>query len=189
MNESTAAAAAAHSAQPCEASQGDLRFSEENMAELDRVRKRYPTNLAALLPALHLAQKQFGWISLPVMRYVAEVLDLSPMQVYSTVTFYTMFHKEPPGRFHLQVCTNIACSLRGAEGLMAQVVDRLGAGPGERTADGLFSIEEVECLASCGTAPAMRVNDDYHECMDEKKLAQLLDGLVRAAEADGGETA
>lgn len=155
------------------------RFSEATLAEYRAILGRYPERRAALLPTLWLAQREFGWLSLPVQEYVAELMEIPLAWVTSVVSFYTMFWTEPKGRHHLQVCVNLSCALRGSDRLCAAIERRLGIGPGERTADGRFSFEHVECLASCGTAPVMQVsNAEYHEDLDERALEALLDRLA-----------
>jgi NADH-quinone oxidoreductase subunit E len=152
------------------------RFSEPVLAEYREILSRYPERRAALLPTLWLAQREFGWLSQPVQEYVAELMEIPLSWVSSVVSFYTMFWTEPKGRHHLQVCVNLSCALRGSERLCAVIERRLGIRPGERTGDGRFSFEHVECLASCGTAPVMQVNNaDYHESLDPGALEALLD--------------
>jgi NADH-quinone oxidoreductase subunit E len=158
---------------------GEPRFSEAALAEYREILGRYPERRAALLPTLWLAQREFGWLSLPVQEYVARLMEIPLSWVTSVVSFYTMFWTEPKGRHHLQLCVNLSCALRGSDQLRAVVERRLGIGPHERTADGRFSFEEVECLASCGTAPVMQVsNATYHESLDVPTLEALLDRLA-----------
>ena len=155
------------------------RFSEAALAEYREILGRYPERRAALLPTLWLAQREFGWLSLPVQEYVAQLMEIPLSWVTSVVSFYTMFWTEPKGRHHLQLCVNLSCALRGADQLRAVIEHRLGIGPKQRTADGRFSFEEVECLASCGTAPVMQVsNAAYHESLDVPALEALLDHLA-----------
>ena len=152
------------------------RFSDAALAEYGEILSRYPERRAALLPTLWLAQREFGWLSQPVQEYVAELMEIPVSWVSSVVSFYTMYWTEPKGRHHLQVCVNLSCALRGSDKLCAVIERRLGLKPGERTADGRFSFEHVECLASCGTAPVMQVNNgDYHEGLDPVALEALLE--------------
>ncbi len=152
-------------------------FSKENLDTLDGLRVRYPVGKPLVLPALWLAQRQFGWISPEVMKYVAGLLDLPVSHVYGVVTFYTMFNTKPVGKYHLQVCTNVSCLLRGGDRLLDHACGRLNIGKGETTTDNRFTITEVECLGSCGTAPAVQVNDDYHENLSVERLDALLNDL------------
>ena len=156
------------------------RFSEATLAEYRAILGRYPTRRAALMPTLWLAQRDFGWLSLPVQEYVAELMELPLAWVTSVASFYTMYWKEPKGRWHLQICRNLSCLLRGGAAVQQALEQRLGIRHGERTADGRFSLEEVECLASCGTAPVMQVNNaDYHENLDPERALALIERLAR----------
>lgn len=156
------------------------RFSEATLAQYRAIVARYPQRRAALLPTLWLAQREFGWLSLPVLEYVAELMELPLAWVTSTASFYTMFWKEPKGRWHIQLCRNLPCALRGARRIQEAVEDRLGIRDGERTPDGRFSLEEVECLASCGTAPVLQLNNaEYHENLTVERALALLDRLAR----------
>jgi NADH-quinone oxidoreductase subunit E len=154
-----------------------FKFTDENKKKVEAVLARYPKKLAAMLPTLWLAQEQHGWISPEVMEYVGGLLEVAPSKVYEVATFYTMFHKEPIGRYHFQVCRTLSCQLCGSEGITAQLKQRLGVGVGETSADGRFSLSEVECLGSCGTAPMLQLNDDYHENLDGEKLDRLISSL------------
>ena len=155
------------------------RFSDAALAEYREILGRYPTRRAALMPTLWLAQREFGWLSVPVQEYVAELLELPLAWVTSVASFYTMYWKEPVGRWHLQLCRNLPCALRGAGELRTLVRDKLGIGHGEKTPDGRFSFEEVECLASCGTAPVLQINNGaYHESLDVEKVRALLARLA-----------
>lgn len=150
---------------------------DEIRSQVRAIKDRYPDREAAVMPALHLAQAAQGWVSREVMDVVAAELGVPPAHVLATATFYTMYNKKPVGRFHLQVCTNVACALKGGYRLVDVIRERLGIDPGETTPDGRFTLTEVECLAACGTAPAMQVNDDYHESLDPESLGRLLDEL------------
>jgi NADH-quinone oxidoreductase E subunit len=137
-----------------------------------------PAKRAMLLAALYIAQEQYGWLSQEAIHRVASRLDLSPGQVYTTASFYTMFKLQPQGRYRIQVCEGLSCYLvGGAEPVIEHVAARLGLRPGETTADGKFTLEVVQCLASCGTAPALRVNDELYENMTGEKIDELLERL------------
>ena len=156
------------------------RFSEATLAQYRELLTRYPQRRAALMPTLWLAQREFGWLSLPVMEYVAELMELPVAWVTSTASFYTMYWKEPKGRWHIQLCRNLPCALRGAREIQDAVEGRLCIRDGERTPDGRFSLEEVECLASCGTAPVLQLNNaEYHENLNVEQTLALLDRLAR----------
>jgi len=158
------------------------RFSEERLAEIDALVKRYPSAKSALMPALYMAQQDFGYLNMETQQMVADVLHLRLMEVREVVTFYTMFKEQPHGKYLLEVCTNASCMLNGADELYTQMKETLGIGPGEITEDGLFSIAEVECAGACAGAPVVQVNNIYHE----KATAESMDALitkVRAGEA------
>ena len=152
-------------------------FPPEAMARIEQILARYPTKQAALLPVLWVAQETWGWISKESAEEVARILELPPSHVDGVLTFYTMYHLQPVGRHLLQICTSISCHLAGAEGLIAHCKKRLGIGLEETTADGRFTLVEVECIAGCDRAPSMMVNDTYHEPMDDRALDRLIDGL------------
>lgn len=154
-----------------------MKFSEKSKSEIQEILKRYPNRQAALLPVLWLAQREFEWISPEVIELVARELDLSPAHVYGVVTFYTMYHQTPPGKYRLQLCQTLPCALMGSEKIMDHLKARLEIDAGETTADGRFTLTTVECLASCGTAPAMRVNEKYYEDLTPEKIDEILESL------------
>lgn len=156
------------------------RFSDAALAEYRAILTRYPERRAALMPTLWLAQREFGWLSEATQRYVAELMELPLAWVTAVTSFYTMYWTAPPARHHLQICRNLSCALRGGLAIRDAVCGRLGIRPGERTQDGLFSIEEVECLASCGTAPVMQVsNGPYHERLTVDDALALVERLAK----------
>lgn len=142
-----------------------LSFSPEALQEFDKIKARYPDGhqRAALIPTLYLAQKEFGYISVEAMEYVAGLLDLPPAKVLHVATFYTMFNKRPVGTHHIQVCKSISCAVMGAFKLVDYLENKLGVAAGESTPDGKFTLWEVECLAACGYAPMLQCNEDYYE--------------------------
>ncbi|MBI5167708.1 MAG: NADH-quinone oxidoreductase subunit NuoE [candidate division NC10 bacterium] len=139
--------------------------------------RRYPDKRSALLPILHLIQEEQGRLSDEAMVAVAELLGLKPVEVREVATFYTMFNFRPVGRYHIQVCHNLSCSLLGAESLIAHLEERLQIRAGETTPDNLFTLIKVECLGSCGTAPVMQINDDYYENLTKEKVDVILESL------------
>jgi len=157
--------------------------------EIRALATKYPDKLAATLPALYVAQKDFGFVSLAAMQEVARVLGIPESHVFGVATFYTLFKKHPVGKYHLQVCTNLCCALNGAAKLLEKLVEQTGAHPGDGpTGDGLFSVEEVECLASCGSGPCLQVNEDaYEEFVTESKLLTLLDACRRGERTAWGQ--
>jgi len=156
-------------------------FPPESLARIAKILGRYPTKQAALLPVLWVAQETWGWISKEAAEEVARVLELTPAHVDGVLTFYTMYNLRPVGKHLLQFCTSISCHLAGAGGLLRHCQKRLGIGVNETTADGRFTLAEVECLAGCDRAPSMMINDTYHEPMDAKTLDTLLDRLSAQA--------
>ncbi|NIM20261.1 MAG: NADH-quinone oxidoreductase subunit NuoE [Candidatus Latescibacteria bacterium] len=155
-----------------------IAFNEQSERRYQEALEMYPTKEAALLPVLWIAMDQFGALPTEVLEYVSSRLDLPPVRVFSAVEFYTMFYREPRGRYHIQVCRNLSCTLRGSEQLMGLLEGKLGIQPGETTEDGNFSIETAECLGSCGTAPVMRVNDTYYEDLTIEKLEKIIEGCL-----------
>ena len=155
----------------------EFKFSEENLQKIEEVLKKYPTKQAAVMPVLYIAQEQYGWISKEVMVETASVLEMNEEDVFGVVTFYTMYHKKEMGKFHIQVCTNVSCMLRGGYQIYDAVKEKLGLDNGDVSNDKKFSLEEVECMGSCGTAPMIAVNEDYFENLDKEKALQILDSL------------
>lgn len=154
-----------------------FEFTTENKRRFDEILTRYPVKRAAMLPALWLAQRQAGWISHEAMEYVGKLLDLSPAKVYEVATFYTMFNLKPVGKYHFQVCRTLPCQLVGAESVTEHLQKKLGVKLGETSADGRYTLTEVECLGSCGTGPMLQLNDDYHENLTAEKLDALIASL------------
>jgi NADH-quinone oxidoreductase subunit E len=157
--------------------QKKAEFPDEAKKRFEYILTRYPNKEAALLPTLHLAQETWGWISPEAVHYVGELLDLSPATVFGVVSFYNMYNQKPVGKYHLQVCTNLSCMVTNAYDIYDHLCERLRISPGETTADGLYTVTEVECLGSCGTAPVVQVNNDYHENMDVPQMDTLLEKL------------
>jgi NADH-quinone oxidoreductase subunit E len=156
-----------------------VQFSPAALQTYQELLRRYPTRQAALLPVLWLAQREFGWLSEETIAYVADLMELPAARVAGVVSFYTMYYRRPMGRYHLQVCRNLSCTLRGAGEITACLERRLGIKAGETTADGLFSLSEVECLASCGTAPMLQCNDEYVENLTPESTLELVERLAR----------
>ena len=152
-------------------------FGQEFEDNVDEIIKRYPEPKAALLPVLWEVQNRKGWIDSESERWVARRLGTSPAHVHGAVTFYTMYKQRPMGKYHVQVCTTLSCMLRGSDELLEHLEQKLGIKAGQITDDGKFSLVRVECLASCGTAPMLQLNDDYHEDLTHERVDQLLDGL------------
>lgn len=154
-----------------------MKFNSENQKEFEDIITRYPTKQAAILPTLWLVQNQEGWISGEAMEYVAGLLELSPVHVYSVTSFYTMFNRKPVGKHHIQVCRTLSCALRGSEEVIDHLKKKIKLGEGETSEDGQYTFTSVECLASCGTAPAMMINEKYYEDLTPEKVDEILGGL------------
>lgn len=150
---------------------------EKYKDEIEQILSRYPVKRSALLPLLYLAQRDQGYITEPAMKEIARLLSLTPPQVYETVTFYTMLNLKKVGKFHIQVCKSLMCALVGSDTVIEWIKAKLGIAPGESTPDGLFTLSTVECLAACGTAPMMQINDDYYERLTEEKVDRILADL------------
>ena len=149
-----------------------ISFSPETLALVERIIKRYPEGKqkSALLPVLHLAQAEFdGWLSAPVMDYVASLLQIHPIEVYEVASFYTMYNLEPVGRCLIEVCHTGPCWLRGADDIVEHLEKKLGIQKGETTPDGMFTLKTVECLGSCGTAPMLQCGAEYYEDLTTDK--------------------
>jgi len=160
-----------------------MQFSDATYKKFQAMLTRYPTKRAALLPTFWLGQQEFGYLSPETMEYIGKLLDLSPAYVAAVASFYTMFNKEPVGKFHVQVCTNLSCTLLGAERIVECVEKKLGVGLGQTTPDKKFTLSEVECLGSCGTAPVAQVNDDYYENLTPEDVVKLIDELASRGNA------
>ncbi len=151
-------------------------FNEEELKKVEDIKSRYPDSQAALLPVLWMVQEKEGWISEDSMRYVGDLLQVSYEHILGVVTFYTMFNKKPRGKYHLQICTNVSCMLRGGYDLFKLASNKLGIKNNETTPDNMFTIEEVECLGSCGTAPMIQVNNkEYYENLTVDSFEKLID--------------
>lgn len=157
-----------------------IQFSAETMDLVQRIIKRYPEGRqkSALLPVLHIAQAEFdGWLSTPVMDYVASILSIKPIEVYEVASFYTMYNLEPVGTCLIEVCQTGPCWLRGADDIVEHFEKKLNIKVGETTADGMFTLKTVECLGSCGTAPMLQCGSDYYENLTTEKVDTLIEKL------------
>jgi NADH-quinone oxidoreductase E subunit len=154
-----------------------VEFSPETLKKFEETVHRYPKKEAAMLPVLYLAQQEFGYLSPDAIDYVAKLMGQSPARVHGVVSFYTMFNMKPIGRHHIQVCRTLSCALGGSEKITDFIKKKLAIELGQTTSDGRFTLSEVECLASCGTAPMMQINDDYYENLNEEKVTGILDSL------------
>lgn len=158
-------------------------FPPDKLAEAQRFISQFPAGRqkSAILAIMHLAQAEWGWMSQPVMDYVASLLNIEPIEVYEVATFYTMFHLQPTGKYVLEVCRTGPCCLLGAEDTLEHLTQKLGIEIGGTTPDGLFTIKVVECLAACGFAPVIQIGEKYHEHMDKENTEKLLTELAQQA--------
>lgn len=161
-----------------------IRFSEEQMTEFKRLVARYPEGKqkSALLPVLHLAQDSFGgWLSAETMDYVADLLQITPIEVYEVATFYSMYNLKPVGKHMFEVCQTGPCMLNGSDDIIAYIGEKLGIKPGETTPDGLFTLKRVECLGACGYAPMMQMGKTYREHLTKEKVDAIIDECRKTA--------
>ena len=154
-----------------------MEFSPDELKKIDEIKSHYPETKAALMPVLWLAQKKFGWLSNEVLEYVANLLNLSESHVKGVASFYTMYFKKPMGKYHIQVCTNVSCMLNEGEMILEHISNKFGIKHMERTTDGMFSLEEVECMGACGGAPMIAINEDFYENVNIAKVDEILENL------------
>jgi NADH-quinone oxidoreductase subunit E len=152
-------------------------LSADKEKVVDELIARYPTKMAACIPVLHLCQEERGWVSPDVIEFVAQRLDMSTSQVKGVVTFYTMYHQEEVAPNVIWVCRTLSCDLRGGKAIQEHLEKRLGCGVGETSRDGKVTLQKAECLAACGNAPMIQLNDEYHEHLTVEKLDRILDDL------------
>lgn len=154
-------------------------LTAESLAKIDEEVAKYPPEhkQSAVMAALHIAQDEHGWLSVSLMDYIAGRLGMRPIQVYEVASFYSMYDLEPRGRHKISVCTNISCLLRGSDDIVEHLKNRLGVGFGETTADGRFTLREVECLAACGGAPMFQIGRTYYENLTPARVDEILAGL------------
>lgn len=157
---------------------GTYSFSEESEKRFQELEGKFPVRTSLVLWALHLVMHDRGFIPADAVEYVAKRVGVSPAWVSGVVSFYSMFKEQPVGKYNLQVCYNLMCWLKGSDQLEKVIKDKLGIEPGQTTPDGKFTFtRQGECIAACGYAPAMQVNEDYHECLTPEKLANLIETL------------
>jgi len=158
-----------------------VKFSEEFETRFAEMLTHYPTKRSALVPTLLYAQDEVGFLSDQVISEIAHRMDLTELEVRNVISYYSMLTTKPRGKFNVQVCTNISCLVRGAEEILHHCADRLGVGNNGTTPDGLFTLEEVECIGACSWAPAAQVNYDFHENLTTEKIDKVLDEYRKKA--------
>lgn len=161
-------------------------LSTQSVQRIRSVMNRYPDSRSALLPALHTAQNEMGWVSRDSMEEVAEILDISVDQVEEVASFYTMYYTEPVGTYVLEVCKTLPCSILGAYEIIDYLSQKLGIQPGETTPDGMFTLFRVECLAACHRAPVMQVNHRYYQDLTPEKVDALIEAARQQQLASAG---
>ena len=154
-----------------------VQFSEASMNKIREIIARYPQGKqkSALLPILHVAQDELGWLSADTMDHIASILDIKPIEVYEVVTFYSMYHTKPMGKYVFEVCQTGPCMIEGSDEIIAHIQEKLDIKPGETTADGMFSLKKVECLGACGYAPMMQLGKFYQEHLTKDKVNQIIE--------------
>lgn len=165
-----------------------FEFSAENMKRAEAIIANYPEGheCAALIPLLDLAQRQHGWLPITAMHKVADVLKVPRMRVYEVATFYTMFNRNPVGKFHVQICTCTPCWLRGSDDMVQVCKSSLGIKQGETTPDKMFTLSEAECLGACVNAPMVQINDDYYEDLSIEDMDEILSDLKNGKKPKAG---
>ena len=155
-----------------------MEFSEDNLKKVHELISHYPEgkHKSALLPVLHIAQNEFGgWLDVPVMDYVASILDIEPIEVYEVATFYSMYNLKPVGKYVFEVCQTGPCMVSGSDGIISYIKEKLNINAGETTADGMFTLKTVECLGACGYAPMMQLGKTYREHLTKEKIDAIIE--------------
>ena len=161
-----------------------ITFSDKNLEKVADLVSRYPADKqkSAILPVLHLAQEEFGgWLDVPVMDYVAGLLDIEPIEVYEVASFYSMYNLKPVGRYMFEVCQTGPCMLNGSDTIIAYIKEKLNIGVGDTTADGMFTLKTVECLGACGYAPMMQLGKNFREHLTKEKVDSIIEECRNAA--------
>jgi NADH-quinone oxidoreductase subunit E len=158
-----------------------VAFTSERLQKVKETIARYPEGRqkSALLPVLHIAQEQWGWLSSDVMDYVAGLLNIEPVEVYEVATFYTMYHLDPVGKHVIEYCRTGPCCLMGGEDVYGYLKQKLGVEAGQTTSDGLFTLKEVECLAACGWGPVFQIREKYYMNLTNEKVDQIIEELSK----------
>lgn len=157
----------------------EVQFSQKSLTEIDKIIAQYPKQhkKSALLPVLHVVQKETGWLSPNTMDKVASILEIKPIEVYEVVTFYTMYFTKPVGKYVIDVCQTGPCMICGSEKIVSYIENKLGIKVGETTPDNLFTLRTVECLGACGYAPMLQIEEQYYENLTEEKVDQIIQEL------------
>jgi NADH-quinone oxidoreductase subunit E len=154
-------------------------FGEQLSKKFDKMVTNYPTKRSALVPMLLFAQDEVGHLSDAVISDIAKRVELTDLEVRNVISYYSLLHTKPMGKYHVQVCTNISCMLRGGEEILDHCKQKLGIGHKQTQSNGLFSLEEVECIGACSWAPAVQVNYDFHENLNPDKMDKVLEQYAK----------
>lgn len=162
------------------------KFSDEKLTKVQEIIARYPDGKqkSALLPVLHLAQEEFGWLSADTMDYVASLLSIEPIEVYEVATFYSMYNLQAVGRYTFEVCQTGPCMIKGSDDIISYIEQKLNIKPGQTTEDGMFTLKTVECLGACGYAPMMQMGKFYKEHLTKEKIDAIIDECRKNAAAN-----
>ena len=152
-------------------------FTEEMQKQIIELQARYPDKEAPLLMILHMANDEFGFLDDDIYTQISQLTGVAKSKIYSAATFYSMYNQKPVGKYHLQLCKNVSCMLAGADDILGHICNKLNITPGATTEDNKFTLTLVECLGSCGNAPAMMINKEYYENLDNAKIDKILSGL------------
>jgi NADH-quinone oxidoreductase E subunit len=155
----------------------EYKLKADVVEKINKLAEQFPEKNSALIPALHLIQDEFGWIPPAAVAQLADILETTPNKIYAVISFYSMFNEKPVGKYHIQVCRNVSCSLLGANHIIDHIANKIEIKPGQTTDDKKYTLSLVECLGSCGTAPVMMVNDKYYENLTEEKVDNILKSL------------
>lgn len=156
----------------------ELQFTKEQLEKIERLKKQYRSKSGLIMPVLDIAQEEFTYISDEAINLVAKILEVPEIKVAEVATFYTMYNRKPVGKYHIQLCQNISCFLRGSEKILEYLKQEFDLIPGKTTDDKKFTLSTVECLGACGNAPMVQINDEYYEGMDKEKLGEVLKNLA-----------
>ena len=154
-----------------------FEFNKENLEKIEKLKKKYPSLEALSMPLLWMAQYQDGYVSIDAIDEIARITTKAPMEVYGVATFYTMFNLKPVGKYKIQLCKTLSCELCGKDDILKAIKESLDIEVGETTKDNMFTLTQVECMGSCGTAPMMAINDDYYENLKPEKINTMLEEL------------
>ena len=156
----------------------NFKFTAENLEKIEKLQRRYPKAQALSLPLLWMAQYQDGFVSVDAVVEIAKFCKTTPMEIYRVATFYTMFNLQPVGKYHIQVCKTLSCAICGKKEILSKILELTNLEVGQTSNNDKFTVSQVECLGSCGTAPVMQINDTLYENLTPQKVEEILKGLI-----------